>query len=139
MATMQNTPAFAVPDRGFDSQEIRPGVPMEAPPKWAGGLGAVARQQSDVPVLKRMEIDDLTPVYGTAQPPRGLSGAIRTLAYKIPEHRPSRWMTLLLADRVDIVEHGLPAPVKWALLAAPIVLLGARALRKRSLWERTFG
>jgi hypothetical protein len=46
----------------------------------------------------------MTPVYGTTVPPRGVSGAMRTMAYKIPEHKPAHWLMLLMADRVDVME-----------------------------------
>jgi hypothetical protein len=43
-------------------------------------------------------------VFGTACPPRGLSGALRDVGYRMSEGRIGRWLTLLLADRVNIVE-----------------------------------
>ena len=43
-------------------------------------------------------------MFGTACPPRGLSGRVRDAGYRLSEGRPSRWMTLLLADRIDVVE-----------------------------------
>jgi threonine dehydrogenase-like Zn-dependent dehydrogenase len=46
-----------------------------------------------------------TLVFGTAQPPHGLSGLVRRTAYRIPEHRARRWALLLLADRLDILEN----------------------------------
>ena len=48
----------------------------------------------------------LTPVFGTAQPPTGLSGALRRLSYaRYSEGRAAHWLLLMLADRVDAVEH----------------------------------
>ena len=44
----------------------------------------------------------VTPVFGTAQPPRGLSGAIRRFSYaRYSEGRLGHWALLILADRVD--------------------------------------
>ena len=40
-----------------------------------------------MPILIGVEIDHLTPVFGTAQPPRGLSGVLRRAAYGIPDTR----------------------------------------------------
>ncbi len=47
----------------------------------------------------------LTPVFGTAQPLRGLSGALRRVAYRFSEGRAAHWLILLYADRVDVLEH----------------------------------
>jgi hypothetical protein len=109
------TPADAGPAerpeaRGYDQpRENRPGVPMEAEPRVDGGAHREppAQQQSGGPHLHRKGIDKLTPVYGTAQPPRGASGVLRRAAYQIPEHDFRHWMALLVADRVDILEHRL--------------------------------
>ena len=50
----------------------------------------------------------LTPVFGTAQPPTGLSGAIRKFSYaKYSEGRAAHWLLLILADRVDAWENHL--------------------------------
>ncbi|WP_138759191.1 hypothetical protein [Modestobacter altitudinis] len=44
----------------------------------------------------------VTPVFGTAQPLHGLSGAIRRLAYaRFSEARLAHWLLLVLGDRVD--------------------------------------
>jgi len=44
------------------------------------------------------------PVFGTAQPLHGLSGAIRRFAYaRFSEGRLSRWLLLILGDRVESV------------------------------------
>ncbi|HUR75302.1 MAG TPA: hypothetical protein VMZ00_13570 [Sporichthya sp.] len=50
----------------------------------------------------------MPPVFGTSCPPRGLSGAMRKLAYRRwSEARAAHWLTLLAADRVDAVESHL--------------------------------
>jgi hypothetical protein len=87
----------------------RPGVPMEAEPHADPGASwdAPEQQLSQVRHLKRKGLQSLTPVYGTAQPPKGLSGVMRRAAYEIPEHKPSHWALLMAADRVDVLEHGL--------------------------------
>jgi hypothetical protein len=70
-------------------------------------------------------------VFGTAQPARGVSGAIRRVAYRLPEHRAGRWALLLLADRVDVVEHR----AAWLVPAAVALGVGyavvSRALVRR--------
>ncbi|WP_138733242.1 hypothetical protein [Modestobacter excelsi] len=44
----------------------------------------------------------VTPVFGTAQPLHGLSGAIRRLAYvRFSEARLAHWLLLIAGDRVD--------------------------------------
>jgi hypothetical protein len=44
----------------------------------------------------------VTPVFGTAQPLHGLSGAIRRLAYvRFSEGRLAHWVLLIVGDRVD--------------------------------------
>lgn len=62
------------------------------------------QQESDIEVLKSVERPNITAVYGTSVPPRGLSGMIRRIAFKYSESSYGRWMPLVLADRVDMVE-----------------------------------
>lgn len=78
------------------------------------------------------------PVFGTAQPPRGVSGVMRRLAYRIPEHHAKHWMLLLAADRVDVVGHRLIGAAKWLPLALPAAAaLGfTTARRRRSRLQR---
>ena len=112
---------------------VRPGVPMYKP---AGSSAPISRpplerQEPQVPVLVGVEVEHLTPVFGTAQPPRGLSGVLRRAAYGIPEHKAGRWMVLLFADRVDAWEsRAARNPWLTGLLAASAV--GGAAL----LWSR---
>ncbi|HYO51957.1 hypothetical protein [Archangium sp.] len=62
----------------------------------------------------------MPPVFGTAIPPRGLSGAIRKLAYRYPDHYPRHWLLMMLGDRVDSwgtrVRRLLPVAVPLAVL-----------------------
>lgn len=63
------------------------------------------RQPEKWPRERSMEHAFLTPVFGTAQPPKGLSGAIRRYSYRrFSEGRAAHWLLLVLADRVDAVE-----------------------------------
>ena len=125
--------------RDIPSSE-RPGVPMEyAPPhpltpavRW----NEPERMQPVPGVTKRMELDRLTPVFSTALPPRGLSGAIRRMAYQIPESHARHWATLMLADRVDVLEHRIAKLVKVMVLvpagtAAAVLIVAKVAGRFR--------
>src|SRR5690348_322658 len=90
-----------VPDWGVDvSPTNRPGVPKEAlPPKVIPRLRrvALALQVPHEEILKRAELSELTPVFGTAPPPHGISGALRRIAYDIPDYKVRHWMLLLVA------------------------------------------
>jgi hypothetical protein len=111
----------------------RPGVPMYG---RAESNAAIIRppldqQQTDVPVLVGVDVGRLTPVFGTRQPPRGLSGVIRRAAYRIPEHKAGRWMLLMLGDRVDVWEGRLGRQ-RWKTLGAAVAALaGVLAWRRR--------
>jgi hypothetical protein len=66
------------------------------------------RQPEKWPRERSVEHAFLTPVFGTAQPPKGLSGAIRKLSYaRFSEGRLAHWMLLVVADRVDAWEEHL--------------------------------
>lgn len=106
----------------------RPGVPRERAPAPAGNAQkAPTPQEATVPVLTHTEREGPTPVFGTAAPPRGLSGVIRRWAYGIPEHRAAHFMLLMVADRVDAVEHGM---IPRLPLATAVLVSGSIALRK---------
>jgi hypothetical protein len=51
----------------------------------------------------------VTPVFGTSVPLKGLSGALRRIAYRYGEGRARHWLMLIAADRVDVVESRLQA------------------------------
>jgi len=66
------------------------------------------RQPETFPRERSIEHAMLTPVFGTAQPRKGLAGAIRTYAYeRFSEGRPAHWLLLVAADRVDAIEAHL--------------------------------
>lgn len=119
---------------------VRPGVPIYKEGGSSAPLTAppLDRQQAKVQVLVGADIGHLTPVFGTAQPPRGLSGVLRRAGYAIPEHKAARWMLLLAADRVDVWEsRAARKPWLAGVLAASAV--GAAALlwsRRRPLYDR---
>jgi hypothetical protein len=121
------------PEAADADPSSRPGVPMY---KSSGTSAEIVRppldqQQTDVEVLIGRDIGRLTPVFGTCQPPRGLSGLLRRAGYKIPEHKAGRWMTLLFADRVDVWESRLRRHPILGALAVAAVIGGARVRRPR--------
>src|SRR3954468_19884454 len=66
------------------------------------------RQPEKWPRERSIEHAFVTPVFGTAQPPQGLSGAIRKLAYRrFSEGRAAHWLLLVAADRVNAWEAHL--------------------------------
>jgi hypothetical protein len=66
------------------------------------------RQPEKWPRERSIEHAFVTPVFGTAQPPKGLSGAIRKLSYaRFSEGRLAHWLLLVAADRVDAYEEHL--------------------------------
>jgi hypothetical protein len=104
-----------------DRPEDRPGVPMEAEaaPDRGAHWETPPVQEGASEHLRRAGLDRPTPVVGTAQPPHGFSGLLRTQAYRIPEHFSRHWALLLLADRVDVLEDRMgPA------LARPLEEMG---------------
>jgi hypothetical protein len=65
------------------------------------------RQPEKYPRERSPEHGMLTPVFGTAQPPSGVPGAIRRHAYRYSEGRTAHWLLLIAADRVDAWVHHL--------------------------------
>jgi hypothetical protein len=66
------------------------------------------RQPEKWPRERSVEHKFLTPVFGTACPPKGLSGVIRRYSYATySEARAAHWLLLVLADRVDAWENHL--------------------------------
>ncbi|HYG01422.1 MAG TPA: hypothetical protein VD927_03205 [Chryseosolibacter sp.] len=63
-----------------------------------------SQQPLNVEVLHSNERPGITRVFGTVTPPSGLSGILRRYAFKFSEGNAVHWMTLLMADRVNVVE-----------------------------------
>jgi hypothetical protein len=107
----------------------RPGVPMAAEPAEehvvAGG-GILPQAEQRERRLHREALAEPTPVFGTAQPYRGVSGMLRRAAYDVPEHYARHWMLLLLADKVDVREEEL-----GRALAAPLESIGMGRMAER--------
>ena len=129
----------AVFGAGADARQARrPGVPMEKePPEPMGNAHWLKPDAMKNPgyVLKRAGLEELTPVFGTSVPPRGLSGLMRKAAYKMPEHFTSHWLLLMAADRVDVLEDRLKRYLPLAVLGGALYL-GLRAVPRR---RRAFG
>jgi hypothetical protein len=65
------------------------------------------QQPIDIKIFHSIERPGITRVFGTSTPPSGLSGAIRHFAYKYSEATATHWMTLILADRIDVIQGKL--------------------------------
>jgi hypothetical protein len=105
-----------IPGWGVDRDPAdRPSVPRE---RFDPGLSGAhwefpERQPERWPRERSIEHGTLPPVFGTGQPPRGLSGALRKLSYaKYSEGRAAHWLILLAADRVDVYESRVIALLK---------------------------
>lgn len=119
-----------IPGWGSDLPlENRPGVPMErTPPRldvpWSD---PPPQQPMTVEVLRSVERPEHSRTFGTRLPPKGMSGALRRAAFRHSENDLRHWLTLIAADRVNVVE-GLcqdlkRSPAKAIALGAGIVAL----------------
>lgn len=90
-ADVKNDPTYPIKKRNNDEHK---GYAWERP----------ELQDQTVEVLKSVERPNLTAVYGTSKPPKGLSGFLRRLAYKYSESSYGRWLPLIAADRIDMIE-----------------------------------
>jgi hypothetical protein len=84
------------------------------------------QQRQDIEILRSIERPNITRVFGTSTPPSGLSGVIRRYAYKFSEATATHWMTLILADRVDVIQGKLN-DLKNGRLPNPWIERGWRA------------
>src|SRR5688500_5315207 len=98
-----------LPGHGIDAERsARPGVPLyqEPPSPKPGAQYPPPRQESEVKqFMHGRPGKDYPPVWGTAQPPKGVAGVVRAVAYKYPDHVARHWLLLMVADRVDVWEH----------------------------------
>jgi hypothetical protein len=104
-----------IPHWGVDlDRNRRPAVPKEHFIAEATGAhwDFPERQHERYPRERSPEHKFLTPVFGTACPPRGMSGLIRRYAYTLSEGRAWHWLLLLGADRVNLVESRIQALLK---------------------------
>ncbi|MCC2313932.1 hypothetical protein [Cellulomonas xiejunii] len=93
-----------IPGWGADLDPAdRPSVPRERSDLDSGAHWDFPdRQPETYPRERSIEHEMLPPVFGTAQPPHGLSGRIRRYSYeRFSEGRAAHWLLLIAADRVD--------------------------------------
>ena len=95
-----------IPGWGADLDPAdRPSVPRELnlTPEDNGAHWDIPDRQPELePRERSIEHGMLPPVFGTAQPPHGVSGAIRKLAYaRYSEGQAAHWLLLMAGDRVD--------------------------------------
>ncbi len=98
-----------IPGWGVDlDPRDRPAFPREQSLDSGAHWDFPERQEEKWPRERSIEHQQLTPVFGTSMPPKGISGVIRKYAYRqFSEGRAAHWLLLILADRVDAVEsHG---------------------------------
>ncbi|WP_246854634.1 hypothetical protein [Naasia sp. SYSU D00057] len=96
-----------IPGWGADLDPAdRPSFPREQPGIETGAHWTTPEDQPETyPRERSIEHAFLTPVFGTAQPPKGVSGVIRRYSYaRHSEAKFAHWALLILADRVDSIE-----------------------------------
>lgn len=89
-ANPQNDPTYPYRDRSNDDHKGQ----------WA----RPTQQEPEVELLQSVEHKQLPAVFGTASPPRGISGMIRRGAFRYSESHWMHWLMLMGADRIDMVE-----------------------------------
>jgi hypothetical protein len=62
------------------------------------------QQPENVEILHSNERPGVTRVFGTSTPPSGLSGRLRRFAFRYSEGSSGHWFTLVLADRINVIE-----------------------------------
>ncbi|MGC4119745.1 MAG: hypothetical protein QM765_35265 [Myxococcales bacterium] len=103
----------------------RPGVPMEREPQPWPNTRYPPEHQAGEPAspLHGRSNKSPVPVFGTAVPLRGLSGVIKKIAYRSPDHRTRHWLLLMLGDRVDAWTHAFRPMMLLAIPLAAIALV----------------
>ena len=98
-----------IPGWGIDlDPAVRPSYPKEREERTGAHWDFPERQPEIQPREKSIEHEQLTPVFGTTVPLRGLSGRIRRYSYdKFSEGNAAHWLRLSAADRVDSFESHL--------------------------------
>ncbi|MEV7431697.1 hypothetical protein AB0N29_18940 [Nocardioides sp. NPDC092400] len=96
-----------IPGWGADLDPAdRPSYPREVAAETGARWDLPERQPEHGERERSIEHGMLTPVFGTAQPLHGLSGAVRRYAYRRhSEGKAAHWLLLLAADRVDVAEN----------------------------------
>jgi hypothetical protein len=89
------------------------------------------QQAAQVEILVSNERPTITAVFGTPNPPSGLSGKIRRYAFKYSESSYGHWLPLLLADRVNMIE-GIVDDIKQGSFPNIFAELGGKAELKHN-------
>ena len=89
-ADPDNDPTYPIRDRSNDDHK--------------GEWRRLARQEPEVELLQSIEHKQLPAVFGTASPPKWISGWMRRAAFRWSESHWAHWMLLMGADRVNMVE-----------------------------------
>ena len=84
------------------------------------------QQPLDMEIFHSIERPGVTRVFGTSTPPAGLSGAVRRYAYKFSEATATHWMSLILADRINVIE-GKISDLMHGIIPNPWIERGWRA------------
>ena len=117
-----------IPGWGVDlDPAVRPGVPKLQPKDdLTGAHWRFPERQPELwPRERSVEHGQLTPVFGTSCPPKGLSGVLRKLAYRRwSEAQTAHFLVLMAADRVDAWESHLRSFA--TLHPDPVVATGLR-------------
>lgn len=97
-----------IPGWGIDADpENDPTYPMK---KYTGAdherinYQKPQQQPVNIEVLHSNERPGVSRVFGTSVPPSGLSGVLRRYAFRFSEGSSGHWLTLLLADRINVAE-----------------------------------
>ena len=129
----------SIPGWGVDLNPAdRPSYPKEVSADTGAHWEFPERQQPRGFREKSTEHKFLTPVFGTAQPLRGLSGAIRRYAYTFSEGRLAHWMLLIAGDRIDVAESRLSAAL-GGRPDNPITETGVLSEFKHGAYRTRFG
>jgi hypothetical protein len=70
-----------------------------------------SQQPIDVEILHSNERPSVSAVFGATVPPSGLSGVVRRFAFRYSENSLKHWFTLVLADRINMIE-GIVTDIK---------------------------
>jgi hypothetical protein len=128
-----------VPGWGVDLNPAnRPSYPKEAVLDTGAHWDFPERQPVHGFREKSTEHRFVTPVFGTAQPLRGLSGVIRRYAYTLSEGRTAHWLLLVIGDRVDVLESRLKG-VLSGRPDNPILETGVLSELKHQAYRTRFG
>jgi hypothetical protein len=90
-ADPRNDPVYPMRDMSMDDKG---GMNWVRPPL----------QMREVEILHSNERPNLSAVFGTSTPPKGLSGIIRRMAFTKSEGKWGHWLMLLFADRINVIE-----------------------------------